>query len=665
MPLPNTLPSQVDTDTRRRWPRLFGWALLALGLMVALAYWPGLHGGYVFDDFPNIVNNMVLRVTAQSDWPEWIAATFSSPASDMQRPLAMLSFAINHALTGLDPYWMKLTNLGIHLLNTGLVFALSRRVLQAAAMGTPAHGAARTEWTALWMAAAWALNPINLMSVLFVVQRMESLSHTFVFVGLWLYLVGRRQLLVTDRGWAPLLLGLAGGTALGVLAKESAVLLPLYALALEWALLGFASRRQAPDRRLLGVFALVLALPGLLGLAWLLPKVLHADAYAGRSFSIGERLLTEARVVVDYVHWTLLPNLSQLSLYHDDYPISRSVLSPPGTLLALLLLAALLGVMVWLRKRRPLMTLGLAWFFAAHLLTATVMPLELVFEHRNYFASLGLCLVLADACLRAPQTQALRRAGVAAAMALLILYAGVTSLRAREWRDPVRFALSEAAKHPQSPRATFDVARNYVLLSGYDPHSPDVDRAFIALEQAMRVPNATVLPEVTAIILAARTGRPIERAWWVHLQHKLRTRPIGPQETAPLGSLVDCQLQQRCRLPSAELLESLRAALSRGPDAEVLNIYGNYALNVLHDPNLALQLWQEAAERAPREVHYQVTLAKMLIATGQYSRATSQIAKVRQLGRLGQNEAMARELEETAAQAKLEPNPVEAARRPR
>jgi hypothetical protein len=494
------------------------------------------------------------------------------------------------------------------------------------------------------------------MAVLFVVQRMESLCHTFVFAGLWLYLVGRARLQVTGRGWGLMLLGLVGCTALGVLVKESAVLLPLYALALEWTLLGFVCNHPGRDRRLFGMYATVLVLPGVLGLAWLLPKALAAGAYGGRNFSLGERLLTESRVVVDYLHWTLLPNLGQLSLYHDDYPVSHGLLAPPSTLLAVLLLAALLGAMVWLRRRRPLMALGLAWFFAAQLLTATVLPLELMFEHRNYFASLGLCLVLADICLRAPRGQTSRRAGVAAATALLLLHTGLTALRAREWDDQLRFSLSEAAKHPQSPRATYDVARNFVILSNFQPDSPYTERAFVALDQAMQATNATILPETAAILMAARTGRAIQPAWWVSIRHKL-SRPIGPQETGAMASLVDCQVQQHCRLPQQQMLQSFAAALDHGDNAEMLSIFGSYALNVLHDPNLALRAWQRAAQLEPGTVQYQVTLAKMLIASAQLEKAASHVENVRRLGRLGQNEQIARELERLAAQARIDQLP--------
>lgn len=630
--------------------------MLVVLLVVSLVYWPGLGGGYVFDDFPNIVDNTALHLQANASWRQWLAAMFSSPASELQRPLAMLSFAINHALTGLDPYWMKLTNVGIHLFNTILVFGLARQLLRAAP--APRHGQSfNPDWAALWIAAAWALNPINLMAVLFVVQRMESLSHTFVFAGLWLYMVARVRLIATGTGWLPLLGGLIAGTALGVLSKESAVLLPVYALALEWSLFRFSGLGGRTDRRLVAVFGVVLVAPAMIGLAWLLPTVMQASAYARRSFTLGERLLTEGRVLLDYLQWTLLPNLNALSLYHDDYPVSRGWMSPPSTLLAWLVLAALFGAMVWLRGRRPMMALGLAWFFAAHLLTATVIPLELVYEHRNYFASLGLCLVLADLLLRAPSMQTWRRSGIAVAIMLLALYTGLTALRAREWNDQMRFSLTEAAKHPESPRATYDVARNFLVLSDYDPDSPHVENARLALNHAMRVPGSTALPEAAAITLAARTAQPIDPDWWDSLQQKLGARSPGPQELGALSTLVSCQMQQQCNLPSAEMQASFAAASTHGEHAEVLNIQGNYALNVQDDPTQALRLWEQSARLAPTTVRYQETLARMLIATGKFDAASDQIARVRSIGRLGQNAHLADELERLAAQAQQERYP--------
>ena len=175
---------------------------------------------------------MALHVTTLAT-TDWVAAILSSPSSSLQRPLAMFSFAINHYLTGLDPVPMKMTNVAIHLINTMLVFGLVRSLIRVAA---PRPDTERTtaDTAALITAACWALHPINLMAVLYVIQRMESLSHTFVFAGLWLYIEGRSRQIAGRGGWGYVLVGLLPCTALGALVKESAVLLPLYAFTLEF-----------------------------------------------------------------------------------------------------------------------------------------------------------------------------------------------------------------------------------------------------------------------------------------------------------------------------------------------------------------------------------------------------------------------------------------------
>ena len=110
-------------------------AALLLGLLV---YLPGLGGVYAFDDFPNIVDNTALHVTTL-DPVAWRQALWSSPSSDLQRPLASLSFALNYYVSGIDPLPMKITNLAIHLLNGWLLFVLLRRLTAAAPWPTPAR----------------------------------------------------------------------------------------------------------------------------------------------------------------------------------------------------------------------------------------------------------------------------------------------------------------------------------------------------------------------------------------------------------------------------------------------------------------------------------------------------------------------------------------------
>lgn len=629
---------------RDRFSRL---ALLGVLALVAAVYASGLGGGFVFDDYPNIVDNTRLHVRWNSGWHAWLAAAFSSYSSILQRPLASLSFALNIAATELDPGWMKLTNIAIHLLNTCLVFGLARRLFDIA----DATDATRRDRIALWVAAIWALNPINLTAVLFVVQRMESLSHVFVFLGLYLYLDGRQRLIAQGKGWARLMAGLVGCTVAGLGVKESAALLPLYALCIEWALLGFRGTGGRRDWCIWAVYLPVLVLPALLGLGWLLPR-LHLDGhFTSRNFGLIERLMTEARVLISYLRWILLPDLTQLSLYHDDYPVSRGLFAPVSTLLSFVAIAALLATAWWLRRRCPLMALSIVWFFCAHLLTATVIPLELVYEHRNYFASFGVCLVLGDVLRHATDRASLRKGVWAAAILLLLLYTSLTALRAREWSNPLRFSMAEAAKHPASPRATYGLAWDLVVLSEYRPESPYLKPALSALEKAMQVEGATPLPAATAIVLANHSGLPVDPRWWGKLQERLRATPPGPQSHSALATLIRCSVRHECNLPVPEMRGVFDSALSHGRDPEVLSIQGNYALNALDDPTLAAQSWEEAARVAPNVAEYQITLARFYAASGQAERAKVHIEQLRRIGRLGQNEQAARELEQVVEQA--------------
>lgn len=637
------------------------WPATLLVVLVALVYWPGRGGGFVFDDFPNIVGNAALHVT---DWDRyaWLRAAFSSNAGFGHRPLAMATFALNHVFTGLDPVPMKLTNIAIHALNACLVLGMLRTLL---ALAVPMAGMRRREWSARFIAAAWALHPINLMAVLFVVQRMESLCHLFVFAGLWLYLLGRgRQLAGRDGGWWRIVAGIVGGTVLGLLCKESAALLPLYAACIEACLLGargapaigggtavFATRPEPPgtgdriDRRLLAFFGLVLVLPALAGLAWLLQGALAPGAFAHRDFTLGERLLTETRVVLDYLRWTLFPSLRTFGLYHDDIAVSHGLWQPPATAFAIAGVALLVATAVLARRRRPLLALGIAWFLCAQLLTATVVPLELVFEHRNYFASVGACLVVADLLLLAPRHPSARRIGALLAVLWLLLLGLTTQLRTREWGDPLRFAASEAAKHPRSPRAAYEYGRLLVIATGYHADSPALPLAMRELERDRALPRSGILPHAALLMTAARTGQPQREAWWEDMIARLRNEPVGVQEISAIASITRCASERHCAFPPDQMGAMFQAAIGHGENPDLLNIRADYAFNVLHRQDEALALWQRAIALRPGEPQYRINRAKVLIALGRSDEAREEIAGLRRMSRLGTTEQAARELE--------------------
>jgi tetratricopeptide (TPR) repeat protein len=603
------------------------WFVAAL-LLATCLYLPGIRGTFVFDDYPNIVDNADLHVTTL-DPQAWIKVLWASPSSDLQRPLASLSFAANHYFTGLDPMPMKLTNVALHLLNGWLLFVLLQRICAFAAHG---HTGVPSRWLPLLVATLWLVHPINLSAVLYVVQRMESLAQLFVLVGLLFYLDARRRQ-VEDRpgAWWRLWLAVPLCTALGVAAKESAALLPLLALVLELTLLHKRSHNRASVARF---FLLFLVLPGVLGALWVIPRMISHDAYAFRAFTLGQRLLTEPRVLLDYVAWTLLPAPDFFSFYHDDYPISIGPFQPWSTLPAIAILAAV-TVFAWrLRARRPLVALGWGWFLAAHVLTATVIPLELVFEHRNYFASIGLLLAASDLLLPRTSEDRLTFPRIAVAMAIVALASVSLALRSLTWGNPVKFAVTEAARHPQSPRATYELGHTYVVLSGYQKDSPNLPKAMEALEVAARAPRASTLPEVGLIMTASRSGLPIKQGWWDGLVAKLTQHAPTPEDSSALASLTDCQRSGRCNLDDERMLQIYLAASAHEPaDPSVLYSYAIFAFNRLEDTELALRLARDAAKS--RDPQYQLNLVNFLLDIGRYDEARIELDALRKRVRIG------------------------------
>lgn len=628
-------------DFLRRSP----WRLLALlaAFAITLAvYWPGLSGGFLFDDYPNIVDNKGVQ-PHDASLPSLVGAALSSPASDFKRPLASLSFAINYLATGLDPYWMKLTNLLIHLLNGWLVYLLSLALLRS----DPARQHPRAPLVAALIAAGWMLLPINLTAVLYVVQRMESMANLFVLLGLLGYVAGRRRMLShhTDpaggapwRGFILCAVSITVPTALGILAKETAVMLPLYALLVEWALFRFGKPVQAmsdaaarADLRVIGLFLLVLALPMAVGLAWLLPGVMRPETWAARDFTLGTRLLSEARIVVDYIAWILLPTPRALSFYHDDFRISTGLLAPWSTLASIVLLAALVTLMLWLRGRMPLAALGIALFLGCQLLTGTILPLELIYEHRNYFASFGLLLAIMP-LLAVPRNSLLPLPRYVLLVGLMSCWATLTALTAYAWGNQLRLAEDLAARAPQSPRAQYELGRTYIIYSHYDPASPFTRLAYAPLERAAALPKSSILPEQALIFMNARMNLPIKDAWWASMYVKLEARKPGVQDESSLGSLIQCAHERRCDLPKQRMTRAFLGALSHpDPSARLLAMYGDYAWNMLDDHALGEHMTDAAVKARPDEPAYQITLIRMLAAQGRNAEAEEAMNRLKRL----------------------------------
>lgn len=606
---------------RRIWPLLL---LLAAG---AVIYWPGLGGGFIFDDYPNLVEDPDWKITSL-DWESLRAVAGSGIASFFGRPLAVLSFALNYYLTGMDPVPMKLVGVVFHLLNTLLVYCLVRRLLAAVHFTD-----ATVRWGACALAFVWMAHPLQASTVLYIVQRMEVGALTGVLLSLLAYLKARCAMSAGSRAWAwwaaVVLAGLGG---LGF--KETALLLPVYALALECCLLGFRGVNGSRSTALVSLYTLG-ALGALSIFCWkMLPLMLAPEAYAFRDFTLGERLLTQFTALALYLRQMLLPWPESLWFYYDNFPVSKGLLHPWATFTSLLLILGLVVTAVISRRRWPLTSLGIAWFFAAHALTSNIVPFELVFEHRNYFALLGILLALVQplAWLGARVSQEIR----IPLLALPMLFTAVMGiLQVATWGDPLRLATTLASRNPESPRAGYELGRLLFDLANGDPVSPLWSMAEREFLHAARLPGSSPLPEQALIILSASHGKPVDQEVWRLFREKLERKQAGPQEIGALSAVVDCRISAHCQFRDEEpLFGVLVATLQANPRSAVVHsIYGNYAFNVMRDPELAIGMLREAVTLEPGQVAFRVGLAKFLLASD--LRESPEVAETLALLRVG------------------------------
>jgi protein O-mannosyl-transferase len=441
-----------------------GRVILLLFILVAataLVYLPGIGGPFLFDDYSNIVHNDFVKVQEFAA-DDLYQAAYSLKAGPLKRPIAMASFALNYYFAGsfASAVPFKLTNVLIHIVNGLLIFWLMRLVYaRAASLRSDARAIdGESAQTATRVAAAvallWLVHPIQLTSVLYVVQRMTELSALFVLLGLICYLKGRLRICSGRSGGITLtMVGLVGCGVLGLLSKENAALLPFFAGALELTLFS----REMPWRRWSGLStakkqAVIIGVIVLTAMATAGAIAYALPGYVSRPFDLAERLMTETRVLWFYLSLILLPRLPAFGLYHDDIELSTSLLSPWTTLPSALGICALLLLAFLARRSQPLVALGILWFFVGHLIESTVIPLELVHEHRNYLACLGPLLVIVQ--LLAASASRLELPKLWGVIPLIAIVFGLTTFqRADQWSDFNKQYRYAALHHPDSARA--------------------------------------------------------------------------------------------------------------------------------------------------------------------------------------------------------------------
>ena len=478
---------------------LSGIVLTAIGV-----YLPGLDSRFILDDFVNLQQLSDIKNYGYGTF------IFSGVAGPTGRLLSLLTFALQYQDWPGNPYPFKVVNLTLHVINGVLLYLLMVDLCRKYMRDEKD----KYRFFPVLVTGFWLLHPIQVNTVLYVIQRMTELSVFFTLLGILGYLHAKERF---DQGnhrvglWGMSFSIAAGGT-LAVLSKENGILLPLYILIIEMTVLYTPARN-----RIWRIWAWIFLVSPLVILSLYLAYTLDNTlmGYQSRSFTMSERLLTEPVVLVRYLQDLVIPHLDAFSLFHDDFPKSTGLFEPIKTLFCHLLIYSLIFYAFMIRKRSGILSLGILWFLGGHSLEASHVNLELYFEHRNYLPSAGV-FILFSLAITSYWRVISRYIMVTLIGVYCLATVWITWFQVQVWNHPGRQAVEWASLHPQSPRAQ-DYLGGVLLLTGNN-------------EQALKVYNRILLihpfdiyPYVRRIFVSyCLTDKPLSDEDWNYIYDKAR-----------------------------------------------------------------------------------------------------------------------------------------------
>ncbi len=452
--------------------RAFASVYLLLSCLCFYLYSYSFEVSWFYDDAPTFrgldsVNSL------GSAW----AYIWSGSAGPLGRPISNVSFLANFNDWPNNPKGFRVVSTIIHIFNSTFLALLVYKVSPY----VPALKRYRVEFSIL-VASVWMLNPIHFTAILMPVQRMTLLSGGFVLIALYCLVHGRELDAKGQwrRGLIVSTLGMLFWGGLGLLSKENAALLPLFAAVLDFTILKNL-KSSAPIwvlrlwRSAVYLFPLLVFI-GFIGSQW----SGIVGSYEMRPFTFGERVASQVVILWEYLRVILVPDITSYSPFHDDY----KSYSPSSLFVWLAVfawaIAIALAVFLSIKKASLYLAFTILWFLVAHLLESTVIPLELYFEHRNYLAAIG---PIAFCCALAFIHHRFVKFAPLIGLVLVFSLWRVSSL----WGDAYQSRVAMIERHPESQRA--------VMFSAiYNDQNGNVIQAMLDVANGVeRIPHSSAL----------------------------------------------------------------------------------------------------------------------------------------------------------------------------
>ena len=470
--------------------------------IVLVCYANSLGNGFVFDD--EFLVPAYGRVRSLSQLVKTLL--------DSYRPVRNASYAIDFFLWGLHPFGFHLTNVLIHAANAVLVYFLIRRITLRAP-------------TAFIAALIFAVHPIQTDSVSYVSGRRDILFTLFYLAAFLAYLRYREARSLKSFALFVVF------WVLSLMSKEMAVSLPLVIFIWNFCELwgeesgSWLKRSLRASTRALANdkwFYILLAV-ATLGFAAYAIFVLRASGRAsgaGLEYwggSLYATVLTVIRVHTWYFKQLVYP--TPIAQYFGAFDISTSLLDW-RVVVALAVVGAVIIAGGALLKRNKWMSFAIFSYFAVLAPVSQIIPHhELLADHYLYLPmmsfSLLIALVVNYISERGKQS---RQIAYGCTAVLVVVFAGITVSRNRDWKDELSVWEANYKSVPNSPRASYNLGGLYAardpqraeaLLRESIASDPTFEPAYLALAKLYvtkkRIPEANELIQKGLTLIDSKT----------------------------------------------------------------------------------------------------------------------------------------------------------------
>lgn len=591
--------------------------LIAAGFLI---YGNTLQTPFVLDDLKAIPDNPFIRMEELNAKSIIDAAVGYSG----NRPVAMLSFGLNYYLGQYNVLGYHLVNIFIHII-TGILFFYFVKLTLTLSNQQPGTiqklNSNTIETISFFTALLWLVNPIQTQSVTYIVQRMSSMGAMFFILALFLYAKGRiaqkRSVEHVDARSRYYFLWFAGCFMSGLLAlgsKESAAMLPAFIFLYEWYF--FQDLDKNWIKRQFKYTVITVILIGVVAGLYLgfdpADKFNSLTDYAFGEFTMGQRLLTQARVVVFYLGLIFYPNPSRLNLDHD-FSLSYSLFNPITTFLSIVLILGLIGLGIYSAKKQRLISFCIFWYFGNLVIESSIIPLAIIFEHRLYLPSMSIFLIIAILLYRYLKPVWLT-AVIACALVAFCSY--WTFERNKAWQDPITLWTDCVQKSPDKARPHINLGKALTDQKRYEEAQP----YFL---KAIRLKPNYIEGHYNLGYLFQQQGK-----LDIAIEKYREALQIDPNYVIAHNNLGFALLEQN---KADEAIESLQRALQLDPDHLAAQINMGIALIQQDQLDAAVLQFKKVLQIDPNLAEAQFRLGAALVNLGRADQGIIHIKKALQI----------------------------------